>query len=79
MRWAQTLLSNRVVTGSITEGSYVVVGDFEGYLHALSQVDGHIAARTKLGADGIRVDLLSAGDRIIAYGNDGTLAVYRLK
>jgi len=79
VRWAQTLLSNRVVTGSITEGSYVVVGDFEGYIHALSQVDGHMAARTKLGAGGIRVDLLSADDRIIAYGNDGTLAVYRLK
>jgi outer membrane protein assembly factor BamB len=79
VRWAQTLLSNRVITGSVTQGSYVVVADFEGYLHALSQVDGHMAGRTKLGADGIRVDLLSAKDRIVAYGNDGTLAVYRLK
>ena len=79
VRWAQTLLSNRVVTGSVTQGSYVVVADFEGYLHALSQVDGHVAGRTKLGGDGVRVDLLSAGDRIVAYANDGTLAVYRLK
>jgi hypothetical protein len=38
-----------------------------------------MAGRTKLGADGIRVDLLSAKDRIVSYGNAGTLAVYRLK
>lgn len=79
VRWAQTVLANRELSGTVTQGSYVITGDFEGYLHALSQVDGRIAARTKLGGGGIRADLLIAGNRIIAYANNGTLAVYRLE
>jgi len=78
-RWAQTVLARRNITGSVSQSSYVVVGDFEGYLHALSQVDGHIVARTRLSSDGIRVDLLAANDLILAYSNDGELAAYRLQ
>ncbi|MFT5693396.1 MAG: outer membrane protein assembly factor BamB, partial [Oceanicoccus sp.] len=79
VRWAQTVLARRNITGSVTQGSYVVVADFEGYLHGLSQVDGHIAARTRLNSDGIRVDLMSANDFILAYSNGGELVAYRLQ
>lgn len=79
VRWAQTVLDQRKLSGSAVLGSYVVVGDFEGYLHALSQVDGHMAARTKLDSDGIHADLQVAGDLLIAYGNSGKLAAYRLQ
>ena len=79
VRWAQTVLARRNIAGSVTQGSYVVVADFDGYLHGLSQVDGHIVARTRLSRDGIRVDLMSANDFILAYSDGGELVAYRLQ
>lgn len=77
-RWAQTVLARRKLSGSTTLSSYVIVADVEGYLHALSQVDGHIAARTRADSDGVLVDLQTAGDMLIVYGNSGKLIAYRL-
>lgn len=77
-RWAQTVLARRELTGSTTLSSYVIVGDIEGYLHALSQVDGHLAARTRVDSDGLHVDMQSVGDVLIVYSNGGKLAAYRL-
>ncbi len=79
VRWAQTILARRKLSGSVTLGSYVLVGDFDGYIHALSQVDGHMVARTRLDRDGIRADLLIADGMVIAYGNSGELAAYKLE
>lgn len=78
VRWSQTLLARRKLTGSVTLSSYVIVGDAEGYLHAMSQVDGHIAARTKVDSDGLQVDLQTYNDMIIVYSNDGRLEAYTL-
>lgn len=78
-QWAQTVLARRKLSGSATLGSYVVVGDFEGYLHALSQVDGHLSARTRVDSDGIQADVQSEGDLLIVYGNSGKLAAYKLQ
>jgi outer membrane protein assembly factor BamB len=79
VRWAQTILARRKLSGSVTMGSYVVVGDYDGYMHALSQVDGHMVARTRLDSAGIRADLLIADGMLIAYGNSGKLAAYKLE
>ncbi len=57
----------------------MVVGDVEGYLHALSQVDGHLAARTRFDSAGIRVDVQSVDDLLIVYSNDGKVAAYQLQ
>ncbi|MGK0500785.1 MAG: outer membrane protein assembly factor BamB [Oceanicoccus sp.] len=78
-RWAQTVLARRKLTGSATLNSYVVVGDVEGYLHALSQVDGHMAARTRVDSDGIQIDLQTVGDMLLVYSNGGKLATYKLE
>ncbi len=77
--WAQTVLARRKLTGSAIINSYVVVGDVEGYLHALSQVDGHISARTKVDSDGLQIDLQTVDDMLIVYSNGGKLAAYRLE
>jgi outer membrane protein assembly factor BamB len=78
-RWAQTVLARRKLTGSVTLSSYVIVGDVEGYLHALSQVDGHVAARTRVDSAGIQIDLQTAEELLIVYANNGKLAAYRLE
>ena len=59
--------------------SYVIVGDFEGYIHALSQVDGHIAARTRVDSSGIQVDLQTFDNKLLVYSNDGKLVAYKLE
>lgn len=78
-QWAQTLLARRKLSGSATLGSYVVVADFEGYLHALSQVDGQLAARTRVDSDGVQADVQSVDDLLIVYGNSGKLVAFQLR
>ncbi|MEH6909875.1 MAG: outer membrane protein assembly factor BamB [Oceanicoccus sp.] len=78
-RWAQTILARRKLSGSATLSSYVIVGDFDGYVHALSQVDGHVAARTRVDSGGIQVDLQTFGDMLLVYSNDGKLVTYTLE
>lgn len=79
VRWAQTILARRGLTAPVTLGSQLVVGDFEGYLHALSQVDGHVVARTRVDSDGIQSTMLVEGDLLLVYGNSGKLRAYRLE
>lgn len=79
VRWAQTVLARRGLTAPVTLGSQVVVGDFEGYLHALSQVDGHMVARIQVDSDGIQSILYVEDDLLVVYGNSGTLHAYRLE
>jgi len=46
--WKQTSLHQRRLTVPIVYGDYVVVGDFEGYLHWLSTTDGRLLGRVKI-------------------------------
>lgn len=78
VRWEQTALTRRQLSGSATWSNYVAVGDFEGYLHLLSQVDGHFVARTRVDSDGLRVAPLVVDDILYVYGNSGDLVAYRL-
>ena len=79
VRWEQTVLERRKLTAPAVLGSYVLVGDFEGYLHALSQVDGNMSARTRVDSDGIQAPMLVSNDILYVYGNSGTLVAYQLK
>jgi outer membrane protein assembly factor BamB len=79
VRWEQTALARRMLSGTATWNNYVAVGDFEGYVHLLSQVDGHFVARERVDSDGVRVAPLVADDMLYVYGNSGELAAYRLE
>lgn len=79
LKWEQSALAWRQLTAPTTFSSYVVVGDFKGYLHFLSQVDGHFVDRIDFGSGGIRAPILAVGDTIYVYGNKGKLAAYRLE
>lgn len=76
--WKQDQLSWRQLSGPESVADNLVVGDFEGYLHAISQKDGRIRGRVRVDSDGMRVPILRNGDQIIVYGNGGELAAYRL-
>lgn len=76
--WRLDELLNRKLTAPEPIGDYVAVGDLEGYVHLLSRYDGHIAARAKVDAKGIRERPLASGDILYVYGNSGRLSAFAL-
>jgi outer membrane protein assembly factor BamB len=75
--WEQDALARRGVTGPAVFGPWVAVGDAEGYVHVFAQSDGRPVGRVRVDSDGIRSAPTGVGDRLLVYGNDGRLAVYR--
>ncbi|MEM9254569.1 MAG: outer membrane protein assembly factor BamB [Pseudomonadota bacterium] len=73
IRWSQGALGYRQLSRPTPVSSYVAVGDFEGYVHIVSQVDGEIVGRVKVDGDGVRADMLSEGNVLYIFGNDGKL------
>ncbi len=78
VRWTQAALAYRELSRPTPVGSYVAVGDFEGYVHLLSQVDGDFVGRVRVDDDGVRADMLSKGNVLYVYGNGGELAAYEI-
>lgn len=59
--WSQPALENRGVSAPAVLGNNLVVGDIEGYLHFMSQVDGHFVARYRADSEGVVGDMLARG------------------
>ena len=57
VRWQNIELGYRQLSRPTPVSSYVATVDFDGYLHLLSQVDGQIVGRTKIGGDAARADI----------------------
>lgn len=73
LRWQQEDLAWRKLSAPATLSSYVAVADYDGYVHLLSQVDGHMVARTRVDSSGVRAPMLSYDDTLLVYGNSGKL------
>ncbi|WP_198265309.1 outer membrane protein assembly factor BamB [sulfur-oxidizing endosymbiont of Gigantopelta aegis] len=78
MLWKQDKLAYRQLTAPASVGDYILVGDFEGYVHILSRLDGEIVGREKINSNGFHVQPQVSGDTVYIYGNGGTLAALRL-
>jgi outer membrane protein assembly factor BamB len=76
--WVNDQLDLRQVSSPVSFNNYVAVGDFEGYLHLLSQVDGHFVGRYRVGSDGLRI-IQSRNGILYAYGNAGDLVALRVE
>jgi len=75
--WKQSALTNRQVTGPALIGNTVVVGDGFGYLHFISQADGHFVARVLVRKqDAIIAEPITYGNNIFVYTTGGYLARY---
>lgn len=77
--WSNNALLRRQLSAPAVFSSYIAVGDLEGYLHLLSQVDGRFVARSKIDGKGIRVQPLVVGGWMYVYGNGGKLVALTIK
>jgi len=76
--WENDDLRLRRITAPTTFNNFIAVADFEGYLHILSQIDGHFVTRTRVDRDGVRAPIVADGRSIYVYGNSGRLSAYSL-
>ena len=76
--WEQKGLRNRRLTSPLTFGNHLLVGDADGYLHALAQSDGRFLARRKLG-DSLRSPLLHVDGIVYVLANDGSVEALTIK
>jgi outer membrane protein assembly factor BamB len=79
VRWQQAALAYRGLSRPTPVSSYLAIGDKEGYVHLLSQVDGEFVGRVKADGDGVRADMLGEDNILYVYGNSGDLIAYEIK
>lgn len=76
--WESDQLRMRYLTAPATTGNHIAVGDFEGYVHILSQLNGQIVGRTRVDRDGIQAPIVAQGGILYVYGNSGRLRALRI-
>ncbi len=74
--WKQDKLRGRRLTAPVVFGDYVVVADFEGYVHWLSRSDGQFVARVRTDDAAVHVAPVAAQDRLYVLNKDGHLTAY---
>jgi outer membrane protein assembly factor BamB len=75
--WQQKALHARRLTAPVMVDGYLVVGDFDGYLHWFSQYDGQMLARYRVGSDPVRVRPQAHEGILYVLDDDGTLSALR--
>lgn len=78
--WTQDALAWRQPTAPMAVDDYLLVGDFEGYIHVLSQQDGALQGQLHFDDEGLRVPFQRLQDgSILVFGNGGRMAAYELR
>ncbi len=79
VRWRHELFKHRNPTAVAIISSYLVLGDKEGYIHILSQDDGHTVARERIDRKGLGAATIINDNWIYVYANSGNLVALRLQ
>ena len=77
--WRQRAFRNRKVTGPTRYDNFVVVGDFEGYMHWLDAKTGEVVGRERIDDERIITPPIEIGGALAGYSSTGELAAWRLK
>ena len=76
--WKQAMFEGRKPSAPLYLDGYLIVGDYEGYIHVLSAQTGQYLTRVKIGGNGIQSQPIAIGDSVFVQTNDGTLAALKL-
>ncbi len=71
--WKNDQLLNRRVTAPLALDNYLIVGDLEGYLHAMNRDDGSFVARMSTDGSAIRSTPVAASDGFVVQTKNGSL------
>ena len=77
--WRQSKLQARSLTSPVSFQDYIVVGDFDGYVHWLRKDDGEFVGRIRVDSDGIIATPIATDDILYVYGRGGTLAALQIE
>ena len=77
--WEVTALQHRDITVPVSTGSYIAVGDYDGYLHIIAQSDGRFVGRRRVDGDGILSPVVADGNRLFVMGNSGRLSTFEIQ
>lgn len=77
--WEVDALTYRDITTPVTAGSYVIVGDFEGYLHVIAQSDGRFVGRRKVDGKGLYSAAVTDGSQVYILSRSGKLSAYEIR
>jgi outer membrane protein assembly factor BamB len=77
-KWSQLSLTNRGVTGPAVVDDYLVVGDFEGYLHWIEQATGKLVARHQVNSSGLNTAPTVHENIIYVQSRDGDLQAIKI-
>lgn len=71
--WKQDKLKYRKLTSPVAIEDYVIVGDYDGYVHWLAKSDGEFVARIMVDGEGILTAPVVEGTRAYVFGKGGDL------
>lgn len=77
--WEVDALTNRNITVPVASSSYLLIGDFQGYLHVIAQSDGRFVGRRKVDRSGLNGGVVSDGARVYVLGNNSNLSAYEIR
>lgn len=77
--WKQEALHRRNLTAPAVLGNLVAVGDFEGYVHFLTQTEGRIVGRVRVGNAPIKKLLPTGSVGVLVWSRAGDLALIGIK
>ncbi|MXR70781.1 outer membrane protein assembly factor BamB [Shewanella sp. JBTF-M18] len=72
--WSNSELTNRELTSPVVFKDYLVVGDFEGYLHFIDRTSGKLVGRVEVDSSGLFSQPLVIDDKIYVQSRDGKVA-----
>ncbi|BDM65163.1 outer membrane protein assembly factor BamB [Shewanella sp. NFH-SH190041] len=76
--WSNSELSNRRLTAPVVYKDYVVVGDFDGYLHFLNRSNGEIVGRIRVDSDGLYSSPVVADGKLYVQSRSGKIVAVTL-
>jgi len=74
--WKQEDLKGRRLSPPTLSGRYLIVGDFEGYLHWLDKDSGRIVGRARAGSDSITSAALTLNETVFVLDNSGSISAF---
>ncbi len=77
--WKQDQLRYRNLTAPVAYDEFVVVGDYAGYAHWLSNSDGRQMGRIQIVESQVEAKPVVVDNVVYFYTKDGTLAAYKVK